>query len=411
MSETTTSLVRVAAVADLPPGAALAVKVNGHAVALFNADGVIRAIDNRCPHMGYPLVEAPVRAGVLRCPWHHWRFELSTGGCLTTGGDDVGVFTVEVRDDQIYLSPEPTGSDPESRRRRARRFLHQGMTEVNTFLMAKSLCSLRGLEDDSIIIRQAVEHGLRFRSEGFGPGLVILTCLLNFAHRLNEEDQLLALVHGITHVARDSANRSPRRELPPLPEHGELGSDELADLFRFLCEDREATGAERVLLTVLARRGPEAAAELLLAAATDHYFLSTGHVIDFINKAYELLDHLGGELTEAVLGSLVRPIATGFRHEEAADWADMVEPLGAAFADLPNRPGCDPAWTDPGMVGILLDGEPDEIIAALREAIAAGAGLRALSALLCQAAMLRVARFHLQNENDWDDVLHLVSYC
>ena len=32
--------------------------------------------------------------------------------------------------------------------------------------------------------------------------------------------------------------------------------------------------------------------EILLAGATDHYFLSTGHVIDFTNKAFELFEEM-----------------------------------------------------------------------------------------------------------------------
>lgn len=405
--------VRVASLADLPPGAALPVKVNGHAVALFNDGGEIRAVDNRCPHMGYPLVEAPVTNGVLRCPWHHWRFDLATGGCLTAGGDDVSTFAVELRGDQIWLGVEPHGANLDERRERAQRDLEQGMVEVNTFLLAKALCALRacGIEDQSII-RQAVEYGLKHRVEGFGPGLVILTSLLNLYDRLPEEDQLLALVHGVGQMAGDSANRAPRRPLRPLPDRGRLSQETLVRLFRQMIEDREAAGAERVLRTCCAQGGSLAdAAELLLVAGTDHFFLSTGHVLDFTNKAFELIDHLGDEAAESVLASLTRPMAGAFRHDESADWEDAGGPLAEAFARFDTRPADDPAWADDGtLLELLLEGDPPEIIRAMSDAVQRGAGPRALAAVVCDASMLRVARFHLQNENDWDDVLHLVSY-
>lgn len=407
-------MVRVAGLSDVPEGAALAVKVNGHAVALFNVAGELRAIDNRCPHMGYPLVEAPVFDGVLRCPWHHWRFELSTGGCLTAGGDDVGTFAVEVRDGQIYVSSEPMGAGLAERRERARRDLELGMMETNTFLIAKALCAARalGVSDDETTAA-VVDFGLTYRLEGFGPGLVILTCLRNLEPLLADDDRLLALVHGVTHVARDSANRAPRRRLLPLPDRGPIPTSRLTAWFRKMIEDREAAGAERVLLTALAGgAGLVEAAEMLLLAATDHFFLSVGHVLDFTNKGFELLDHLGPDRAAEVLGSLVRPLATARRHDEgAAEWAITVDPLQASFERFAARPDPVPVWRDESLVTVLLEGDVPDIVAALDAAVQAGAGAHALANTLCEAAMWRVARFHLQNENDWDDVLHLVSYC
>lgn len=406
-------MIRVASLAELPDGGAVAVKVNGHAVALFRADGAVRAVDNRCPHMAYPLVEATVKDGVLRCPWHHWRFELRTGGCLTAGGDDVGTYDVEVRGDDVLVASEPRGASLEARRERGRRDLQQGLRETNTFLIAKALCALRAAQiDDAELLREVVQHGLRFRDDGFGPGLVILTSLLNLQAVLPSDDRLLALVHGVTHVARDSANRVPRRQQRPLPDHDRIPAEELLRTFRFMCEDREAAGAERLILTALHQgHGARGAAAMLLTAATDHFFLSIGHVLDFLNKGLELLDHLGEQAAPEVLGSLVRPITGGRRHEEAADWIDWVAPLNASFARLADRPPVAPGWSGgDALRRVMLDGEPPDIVAALDQAVAAGASSQALATTLARAGVMRVARFHLQNENDWDDVLHLVSY-
>jgi nitrite reductase/ring-hydroxylating ferredoxin subunit len=37
------------------------------------------ALDNRCPHMGFPLDRGSVEDGVLTCHWHHARFDLESG--------------------------------------------------------------------------------------------------------------------------------------------------------------------------------------------------------------------------------------------------------------------------------------------------------------------------------------------
>ena len=46
--------VRVAAVAEIPPGEGRVFEVKGKTLALFNVDGRFYATDNECPHRGGP---------------------------------------------------------------------------------------------------------------------------------------------------------------------------------------------------------------------------------------------------------------------------------------------------------------------------------------------------------------------
>src|SRR5690349_2312056 len=41
--------------------------------------GRVFALDNRCPHMGFPLERGTVEDGILTCHWHHARFDLESG--------------------------------------------------------------------------------------------------------------------------------------------------------------------------------------------------------------------------------------------------------------------------------------------------------------------------------------------
>ena len=41
--------------------------------------GRVFALDNRCPHMGFPLDRGSVEDGILTCHWHHARFDLKSG--------------------------------------------------------------------------------------------------------------------------------------------------------------------------------------------------------------------------------------------------------------------------------------------------------------------------------------------
>ncbi|MGZ6281140.1 MAG: Rieske (2Fe-2S) protein, partial [Ktedonobacteraceae bacterium] len=120
---------KVASIAELEERPFKVVTVEDRHILLLLADGHIRALDSRCPHMGYPLSQGTIRDGVLRCHWHHWRFDLASGGCFTEGGDDVAVFPLEIRSGEVWVSPTPLDG---YLRRRTEKFLgdlRQGMEE------------------------------------------------------------------------------------------------------------------------------------------------------------------------------------------------------------------------------------------------------------------------------------------
>src|SRR6516164_6182347 len=72
-------------------------------VALFLVGERVFAVDNRCPHEGYPLAEGKVDgACVLTCNWHNWKFRLEDGECLL-GGDHVRAYPAKVEDGHVWL--------------------------------------------------------------------------------------------------------------------------------------------------------------------------------------------------------------------------------------------------------------------------------------------------------------------
>ena len=77
----------------------------GHSIAVFCHEGEVHAVDNRCPHMGFPLDRGSVRDGILTCHWHHARFDLSSGGTLNPFADDVRAFPAHVVDGEVVDRP------------------------------------------------------------------------------------------------------------------------------------------------------------------------------------------------------------------------------------------------------------------------------------------------------------------
>jgi 3-phenylpropionate/trans-cinnamate dioxygenase ferredoxin subunit len=103
---TESRLVRVASVADVPPGWALTVTVGFRELALANCDGVLFAVDNGCSHAGGPLGDSRLKEGCyLECPWHNSVFDARTGGVLRgPARKPVRTYDVTVNDGEIFIT-------------------------------------------------------------------------------------------------------------------------------------------------------------------------------------------------------------------------------------------------------------------------------------------------------------------
>src|SRR5919197_5164274 len=84
----------------------------GHRPILVVYDrGRIFALDNRCPHMGFPLHRGSVSDGILTCHWHHARFDLESGSTFDPWADDVQTYATFIEDGIVYVDPRPRGDD------------------------------------------------------------------------------------------------------------------------------------------------------------------------------------------------------------------------------------------------------------------------------------------------------------
>jgi nitrite reductase (NADH) small subunit len=94
---------RVAAVGEIPDGEGRVVEVGRHTVALFNVQGRFFAIDNHCVHRGGPLGEGLLDGTAVMCPWHGWRFDVTSGANVNNPAVKVACFPVTVEDGAIYV--------------------------------------------------------------------------------------------------------------------------------------------------------------------------------------------------------------------------------------------------------------------------------------------------------------------
>jgi nitrite reductase/ring-hydroxylating ferredoxin subunit len=410
--------IRVALVSELGERGNKTVKAGNQNVLLVRSGQQIHALDWRCPHMGFPLSKGSVKDGILTCHWHHARFDLCSGGTFDLFADDVRVYPVEVRDGEIWVNPRPQRDEVAHQKARLRDGLEQQLSLVS----AKAILSLldQGVEGAEVL-RIGGRFGATQREAGWRDGLTIMTAMGNILPVLAPEDRPLALYHGMLHVADNVAGQRPHFELDPLPTE-RLNPATLKIWLRQFAEVRDRDGVERVVLTAI-RGGarPAEVADMLFAAVTDHYYLDTGHSIDFINKAFELLDTLGWREAPIILPSIVPSITSATRMEETNAWRHPVnlpailEPifarlLAGELIDDVRRVGTLSRGQFDALVTTLLGDDPAASAHALAETLLGGAGLAQISQALCYAAALRVARFSTTNEfDDWIAVLHTLT--
>jgi thiamine pyrophosphate-dependent acetolactate synthase large subunit-like protein/nitrite reductase/ring-hydroxylating ferredoxin subunit len=77
--------------------------VDGRSLAVSRYCDRIGALDNHCPHQGGPLGEGSIEGGLLRCPWHGYDYDPTTGLPPEGFSDAPLSFAVAERDDGVYV--------------------------------------------------------------------------------------------------------------------------------------------------------------------------------------------------------------------------------------------------------------------------------------------------------------------
>ncbi len=393
--------------------------VDGTHLAVFKYQDKFYAVDNRCPHMGYPMSEGSVRDGVLICHWHHWEFDLKSGGCFLAFGDDLKAFPVIARDDGYLYIGLARGERDAAKRRvidRGKRALERGLKDRSSFFIAKAVTALTDADaTPQEIIQQGLHYGAHKSSEGWSSGVAILTLAANLWDEVAPKDHNLFLVHGLVQISRrtSGSSRPYRAPFPQTTEEHDLTT--LKRWFRYFIDKRDRGAAERILLTLNDRGyGKSVIADFVFTAATDFYFTGDGHALDFANKMFEALDYVEWEGAHEILRPIVVDLVSRTRHEETSRWADSVPVLEPIFDRL------DKIWQEnqaneaeldiSEFTQTMLGDDFVPIVAEIEEKLRAGVKPTDICRAMTYASAIRTARFHLKNEGDWHDVANIYSY-
>jgi|ERR1700691_3715416 3-phenylpropionate/trans-cinnamate dioxygenase ferredoxin component len=89
---------------QLRPGKGKVVRIAGKDVALFNVDGVVRALDDACPHAGVSLGSSKLRGHIVTCRGHRFGYDVATGQCVSIAGLRAASYPVKILDGKILVS-------------------------------------------------------------------------------------------------------------------------------------------------------------------------------------------------------------------------------------------------------------------------------------------------------------------
>jgi len=97
------NFVKAARAAEIPPGSGKTLTVEGKSVALFNVDGKFYCTDNTCVHRGGPLGEGSLEGATVTCPWHGWRYDVTTGQSETNPAAKIATYEVKVEGEELLV--------------------------------------------------------------------------------------------------------------------------------------------------------------------------------------------------------------------------------------------------------------------------------------------------------------------
>ena len=96
--------VKVCSLSDLAVGECKSVQAAGKAIALFNVEGTVCALDNICLHRGGPLGEGMLEGEVVTCPWHMWEYNVRTGEKVGESSIKVATYPVQIEGNDVKVA-------------------------------------------------------------------------------------------------------------------------------------------------------------------------------------------------------------------------------------------------------------------------------------------------------------------
>jgi nitrite reductase/ring-hydroxylating ferredoxin subunit len=316
MGQMQKTLINVGALPDLVKKGRSLVKVEGKQIAVFKDDyDQIFAINNRCPHEGYSLIEGTLseegegyngkRACKLACNWHGWSFDLASGEALK-GRDPVRAYSIEKQGTDYFI--DLADIDTKTRVERAYAELEEATGEHDYERIARALCRLEQAHEplDNVLVRIIGWSEDRFE-QGISHPHAGLADWIALADEVPEK-RTLAYLEAIAHFSWDGAIGT----LYPMTK-GEQhwNAKQFVDAIEAVDEHRAIQLARGGIAKGLGLQDFKPLFQKIIFA----HYMGFGHPAIYLMKAEMLVKRLGTDIEATLIYQMTRYLTSAARED------------------------------------------------------------------------------------------------
>ncbi len=369
----------------------LTVKLDDHQLVVGRGEqSEIFALDNRCPHEGYPLASGDLKGCELTCAWHNWKFKVTDGSCVL-GGEGVRSYPVRIRNGGIEV--DLADPDPEELRDKLMASIEEGMFRFDNGRVFRDVARLlqTGYSAERLAA-DVVAYDANHAEYGSTHTLAVAADGLRLIDRYPGTDALYALAPALD-ICGETNQRMPTRELSDPIEYP---VDQVGDELRRAVEGEDGARAEGLLRGAFRAGVSRQEIEAWLFAALSDHFLNFGHPLIYLIKSQELMERAGDERAEEILAGQLYGFVLSTREDTLPYMKAYSDRLKSIEAELPELwSGADGRTpVDAGAVrDAVLDGSSGEAFDVVLGALRAGAAPTELARALVGAAAHRFLRF------------------
>ena len=324
--------VKVAEVDTLREKERLVVKAAGRQILLIQSGKEIYALNNRCPHEGYPLKVGTLTEGcVLTCNWHNWKFDLDSGRTLV-GGDKLRRYPAEVRNGHVFI--DVSELPQQERIDEALKNLRAAFFDYDYARIARELARLQKAGADE---NEGIANAFRWAGERYEFGMTHAQAVaadwlwLRTQRRRGISQRLVASLEPIAHLSWDALRHK---------EHPFSSSSYPFDAYDFVAaiESEQEDVAIGMARSALEQSDGYALLEKPLAHAALAHYQGFGHAVIYTSKTRDLIDALGQDMASYLVLPLIRSFVYSRREDlipEFRFYHTALQKWGTAVNEIP----------------------------------------------------------------------------
>ncbi|MCF6195429.1 MAG: Rieske (2Fe-2S) protein [Emcibacter sp.] len=283
----------------------------GKQILLVAQEDKIFAVDNRCPHEGYPLSEGSLSPDcTLTCNWHNWKFDLQSGDTVV-GGDMLRHYPVRRDGEGLWLDIQDAPA--EAIQQKALDNIQASFQRYEYARMARELTRLKqagGHYEQAVVdcIKRNYDRFEYGMGHAFGAAADWLSYGAELENAGREDAALVPVLEVISHIAWDVLRE---KSFP-------FTTDSLPydrDAFLLAIEQEDEHRAVALVRGALRQGMTYDDLEPDLATAAYAHYNDFGHSVIYVYKTGQLIVRLGAEVLEPLLLSLIRNLIYASRED------------------------------------------------------------------------------------------------